>query len=211
MILGRAAARDVEAVVVAPDVKDGALRDARGTLQSFQQVAVGLPLGAGLARAAVARLGVGEVTSSGIESGGEEEEEEEEDNESAFRAGATTAEAQATASAAVAPFEASWDGEELAQSQRWRSESWKRTVGRAGGGGAGGVGAVGEKKKRSSRSSIEHRTSISDTKKKNECIDSLEFSSLSHSSPHLLAPLPPIAKAERERYACWRRGVSALG
>lgn len=61
VVLGRPPARDVEAVVVAPDVEDGALRDARGSLQSLEQVAVGLPLGAGLAGAAVARLGVSEV------------------------------------------------------------------------------------------------------------------------------------------------------
>ena len=90
------------------------------------------------------------MTSSGIETRGSREDGGDED-ESALRAGATTAEAQATASAAVAPFEASADGEEPAHSQRWRSESWKRTVGRVGdagaavseGGGGGGGGRGG--------------------------------------------------------------------
>lgn len=87
------------------------------------------------------------VTSSGIDGdeGGDDDddddsddetEDDDEDAESALRAGATTADAHATASAAVDPLAARRAGDSCAQSQRWRSESWKRTVG--GGGSVGG-------------------------------------------------------------------------
>ena len=61
VVLRRAAPRDVEAVVVAPDVEDGGLGDARGALEALEQLAVEAPLGARLAGAAVDGLGVREV------------------------------------------------------------------------------------------------------------------------------------------------------
>ena len=61
MVLRRAAPRDVEAVVVAPDVEHLVLEDPGGRFQGFQQLAVGSPLLARLERAAVAGFGVREV------------------------------------------------------------------------------------------------------------------------------------------------------
>jgi hypothetical protein len=154
------------------------------------------------------------VTSSGTEKARAESEEgsegglsdDERESSSALRAGATTAEAQATASAATAPLEASSEGDELAQSQRWRSEIWKRTVGRAAaaaGGGGGAADAVEEgekKKKKRGRGKLRIKAPVGEGKEKKKKTNAIELFSRVLCIDFRASPVHAVA-ANKERRA----------